>query len=195
VQFQAGLSCDEGGRSRTCSDTCTYGSFGACYVPATDQVTASGTVGGKASGEFTLDQNTVTGRLRYTCGDDAEVGSSETPYHYIKVVNPTASTLTVSVWTSESDQAGAPSLDTVMASYGATQPTDEASRLQCVTGVDDDCYDDSEDTGCLGGWAGLFDDDEVVTIPAGSSAFIYVAGYSEDDYGAFKLNVRTDAVH
>jgi hypothetical protein len=194
VDFQTGLSCSAGGRSRTCGPTCEYGSFGACFVPGEPTLVLAGAAGGKTTGQFTLPPATKAPRLTGTC-PSGSVNNSATSYSYVVLVNPTANALTVSVWNGKSTNAGSADIDTVMASYvTATKPTTDTERTACSTGVNDDCSNSSDATACLHLWSGLFGT-SAVTVPANGKAYIYVAALSTSTSGDYQLTARTDTVN
>jgi hypothetical protein len=190
--YQIGLSCPVGGRSRTCQNNCTYSPFGACFVRGLPTLTLTNNVGDKIIDQFKLDPNKKIARLDDTC-PNATLSGTNTSYQYVVLANPTSSTLTVSVWTGESTKPGAGYIDTVIASYaGGAEPTTDAQRRACVKGRKDGCSDD-DPTACLSSWAGLvIDDDTQVTVPANGKVVIYVAAYYDDDFGDYQLTARID---
>lgn len=194
VEYQEGLSCPEGGRSRTCGATCQYGSFGACFVQGEPTLTVSGTAGGKVVGEFSLPADVKTPRLSGTC-PSGSVANDPTAYQYVVLKNPTASTLVLSVYTNESANAGAGYIDTVIASYGAAKPTSDTARKACVKGVNDGCTDPNDDAdACNSSWGGLVNTNKI-TIGPNASVYIYVGAYYDDDSGDYQLIARTETVN
>ncbi len=155
VDYQPGLSCPVGGRSRTCEPTCTFGDFSACFVPGPPSLTVIPTVGAKATGQFTLAAAKTAPRLSVSTCPNATISSTTTPYQYVTLDNPSASTVKVSVYTGLSVNAGAAYIDTVVASYaGATEPATDPARQACLTGVNDTCSDPAADA-CVSSWGGL----------------------------------------
>lgn len=199
VEFKLGISCDAGGRKRVCQDTCTFGPYGACVVPGLEMLTVSGTVGEKVRAQYTFDQGTVLPRLvQYgSCADGTvSIMTTSTPYSWVMLKNPTASTLRVSVWTGMSTLPGSFDIDTIMASYARDSvPLTDSERQTCSTGVADSCSwgDDPDTTACTGEWAALIPaNDGQVTVPPNGTAVIYVASYYYYISGNYQLTVRTD---
>lgn len=192
VEFQAGLSCTEGGRSRTCGPTCQYGSFGACFTPGAPTLVASGNVGGKVTGEFTLSLDNKAPRLGGTC-PSGSLASTSTAFQYVTIENPTAATLVVSVYTNQSSNAGSGYIDTVIASYsGNTVPVTDAARKACVKGVNDGCSDPDADA-CNSSWGGLVGAN-AITLAPNSKSLVYVGAWGASDKGDYALIARTDSV-
>jgi hypothetical protein len=192
VDFQLGLSCPAGGRSRTCEATCTYSVFGACFVPGEPTLTVIPTVGAKAKGQFKLELAKQTPRLSGSC-PTGSVANSATSFQYVVLDNPSANTVVVSAYTGLSTNAGASYIDTVIASYpDATKPANDVARKACVKGVNDTCSDGDADA-CASSWAGLVGAN-AVTIAPNSKALIYVGAYFTDDDGDYQLTARTDTV-
>jgi hypothetical protein len=192
VEYQAGLSCDEGGRSRTCGPTCQYGSFGACYTPGAPTLTVSATVGGKVSGEFNLSLDNKQPRLGGTC-PNGSLSSTSTAYQYVVVQNTTANTIVASIYTNQSTNAGSGYIDTVIASYnGSTVPATDVARKACVKGVNDGCSDPAADA-CESSWGGLVGAN-AVTIGPNAKVLVYVAAWGASDKGDYQLIARTESV-
>ncbi len=183
VEFQTGLSCDVGGRKRTCGPTCAFGDYGDCVVPAAATLELASTAGGETSGEFSLSPDTKIGRLSGLC-PNSTVGTAKTSYQYVTLVNTTAQNAVAWVWTSKSANAGAAEPDMVMASYaGDTAPTTDAARKTCEKGVNDSCFEDEcTDAGLVAANA--------VTIGPNGKAVVYVAAFSSTASGDYKLNTR-----
>ena len=158
TDFQVGLSCDAGGRIRTCTSACTYDGFSECFTPD-GGITGAGltialTAGGKASNTFKLDQAITNGRLGAfdTC-PSATVGTTLTCYQYVQIANPSSMVATVSIWGSKAATAGSVDIDTIMAVYnGSSPPVSAMQRQACNYGVTDDCGDTTDPTSCLSGW-------------------------------------------
>ncbi len=198
VDFQEGLSCTQGGRQRTCEATCTYTPFGDCIVPPEPDVpslTVSTTVGEKVLGDFALTASEKLPRLSGTC-PNGDADNAERPSNWIKLINPGAGAVKVTVWTLRSTKPGNAVIDTVMASYGKTFPNTPAKREACVSGVNDGCSTTTagDPTACLNSWAGLVGTG-AVTIGANSHAYIWVGGWSDSSVGDYQLAARTDVVN
>lgn len=198
VDFQEGLSCLEGGRSRTCQDTCTYGPFGDCFTPGEPDVPeliVSPTVGGKVLGDFVLTSTEKLPRLSGTC-PNGDADNAERPSNWIRLKNPSSTAVKVTVWTLKSTKPNATVIDTVMASYGKTFPNTQAKREACVSGVIDGCSDGAagDPTSCLNSWAALYGAN-AVSIGANSHAYIWVGGWSDTSVGDYQLAARTDVAN
>ncbi|MBX3208215.1 MAG: hypothetical protein KF764_24420, partial [Labilithrix sp.] len=191
--YQVGLSCTAGGRSRTCQESCTYGPFSDCFVPGEPTLTLSATAGAKVSGQFKLEAANKLPRLGSSC-PTASTNNTTTPYQYVVIANPTTSTIVASVWTSQSTRAGSGYIDTVVAAYaGSTKPTTSAERSACTSGVNDTCYGDDDPTECLSSWGGLVGSD-AITIPPEGKALVYVGAWFDTGVGDYQLTARTDSV-
>lgn len=201
-QFQAGLSCVEGGRKRVCQDSCTYGPYGECYVPGLPTITLGSTVGEKATKQFTLPADQKQPKLSGTCGSSPSVNNSDTSYEYIRIVNPNASTAVVSIW-SHSPSGGA-LIDSVMAAYSPATavPVNDNERKACTKGIVNCCSSDkaageTDSTMCNGGslcWAGLVGS-KAVTIAPNGTAIIYMAAYNGTSAGDFMLSARIESLN
>jgi hypothetical protein len=193
IDYQVGLSCDAGGRSRTCEATCTYGAFSDCFVQGEPTLTLATTAGGKVSGEFKLEDSSTISRPSGTC--PVTSFSSVTPFTYVTLVNPTATSATVSVWSGQSSHVGASYIDTVIASYARdTKPVTDPERKACAKGVNDTCSSGGDPSACVSSWAGLVGSN-VVTVPANGKIVIYVGAYYATGKGDFLLTARTDALN
>ena len=200
-QFQAGLSCVEGGRKRVCQDTCTYGPYGECFVPGMPTITLGTTVGAKTTKQFTLSAEKKQPKLSGTCGGSTSLGS-DTAYEYVKIVNPTASTAVVSVWSHT--PAGGSLIDSVMAAYNPAiaTPVSDTERKACTKGVTNCCSSDkaageADSTMCNGSslcWAGLVGS-KAITIAPNGTAIIYMAAYNGTSAGDFMLSARIDSLN
>jgi len=197
VDFQDGLSCAQGGRQRTCEATCTFTPFGDCMIPPEPDVPSlvvATTVGGKVLGDFVLSASEKLPRLSGTC-PNGSVNNADRPSNWIKLINPGAGAVKVTVWTLRSTKPGNAVIDTVMASYGKTFPNTPAKREACVSGVVDSCSSSAleDPTACLNSWAGL-GGTNAVTIGANSHVYIWVGGWSDSSVGDYQLGARTDVV-
>lgn len=191
VEFVSQLSCDGGGRSRTCSNACAWGQFGACEAPPpTDVIDIPSTVGSTGTRVLPLVTPGIPG-LRENFGGPPDCEEStfttDVKYAYIRVHNPTAQSAVVTLWLSGSPTGSA--FDSVMAAYpGATVPP--ADRGMCAA-FNDDC----STSPCVGsGMSGLRGGD-AQTIPAGGDIVIYAAPYSSNTPTDVQLNVRTDQLN
>ena len=198
IDFQEGLSCAQGGRQRTCEPTCTFTPFGDCMVPPEPDVPSlvvATTVGGKVLGDFVLSASEKLPRLSGTC-PNGSADNAERPSNWIKLVNPGAGAVKVTVWSLRSTKPGNTVIDTVMASYGKTFPNTPAKREACVSGVNDACSTTTanDTTACLNSWAGLVGT-SAVSIGANSHAYIWVGGWSDSSVGDYQLAARTDVVN
>jgi hypothetical protein len=198
TQYEPGLSCDAGGRTRTCDSTCVWGVYGGCEV-SDGGVVVGGlsipTIAGQTTfGTFTLPATPQSARLALgSC--PVTVGSSMTSFDYVPVVNTTSHAATVSIWHSQAPTAGAVDIDTVIGVYNrSTPPSTPAERQACMTKVNDTC----NTSPCVTGqsvWAGLIvGGDGPVSIPAHGTIMVYSAAYFSSDSGDFQLNVRTETL-
>ena len=206
TDFQVGLSCETGGRQRTCSVTCVWGNVSSCFIPDPGVIgpalTISDVAGAVVSGNFNLDMATTTGRLgSFDLCPAATVGSLLTPYQYVQIVNTTSKTATVSVWSSKAAGEGAPEIATIMATYaGPTPPVTPAQRSACQQGVVRYCNDRIDPTSCLNGWAGMMKaDSKQITVKPYSSLFVYVAANNAStatlpQFGPYVLSARTESI-
>lgn len=182
---------------RTCGAACTYGNFGlTCDAPPTS-ITVGPTIGSVTSTIVTLSSAQTAPRLGSFCPTATLAAATLTPYQYIKVVNPLAKAVTVSVYNSLAP--GGVVFPTIMASYKAATPATDVARKACVKGVNDFGNDlltgDSD-------FASLDDDDgNAVTIPASGTVTIYVAAYNKYNAanpalstGKVKLSVRLEQI-
>lgn len=182
---------------RTCGVACTYGNFGlTCDAPPTS-ITVGPTVSSVTSTIVTLTSAQTAPRLGSFCPTATLAAATLTPYQHIKVVNPLAKAVTVSVYNSLAP--GGVVFPTIMASYKAATPTTDAARKACVKGVNDFGNDlltgDSD-------FASLDDDDgNAVTIPASGTVTIYVAAHNKYNAanpalstGKVKLSVRLEQI-
>jgi len=181
-------------RQRSCNNTCGWGSYAAC-APLHFELTVSGTAGEMVSGIYPLRATQVGKRLTGACPNGTLSTTTNHPYVYVELKNPTGSTLTLSAWNTQASTTS-PIIDTLMGWYpGNTVPTDDASRKACSKGMIDSCP-----TGLPCGdtkWAGLTTTN-AVSIPPGGSALLYFASYpavTGAAEGNVKLVLRTDSVN
>ncbi len=208
TDFEVGLSCNTGGRTRTCKANCTYDTFSGCFTPdggiTGAGLTIASTAGGLVSGQFNLSPTQTNSLLSGVC-PQADLADKATSYQYVQVANATGMTASVSIWSSKASSPTAKEIDTVMAAYtGTAPPGTDTERAACKVGVNDTCTDHTDPTSCLGGfldsWAGLMIGSKPVSIPPFSSVFVYVAAYydasssTHASSGDYALTVRTDTI-
>jgi hypothetical protein len=191
-----GAGCAVAGtvRTRSCNATCSWSNFTATCDPLDFKLVVAATPGASVSAIYPL-RGTVSGkRLTGTCPNGFFSTTTNHPYVYVELVNPTNAPLTLSAWNTAS--SAGPIIDTLMTWYaGTTKPTDDASRKLCAKGVIDSCP-----TGLPCGdfkWAGLTGTNAITLPPFGSALLYfgsyYPAGGSSPSEGNVKLVVRTDS--
>src|SRR5258706_7445942 len=193
TDYQPGLSCDAGGRQRTCDNMCQWGNYGNCIefdggggnplaldIPITVATTATSKI-------ITLKTPAIA-RLNPSTSTNGSctIDSTLTVYEYLEIHNPTGHTATVSVWTSGATSG---TFDTLAAIYpGATIPP--ASRLMCTL-FNDDC----STSPCVGSLMSGFVGTSRPVIAPGQSVTIYVGAYSSSTVSRdVKVNARTDVL-
>ncbi|MFO0676491.1 MAG: hypothetical protein U0169_08155 [Polyangiaceae bacterium] len=199
-------TCNAG--SCGCTFPYTTCSTGCCLVPSTDggsispTLVAPETTGAVATGTFVLARANSIPRLvpGVTCPITGANGISitSTAALYVEVRNDFLFPKKVSIWTSQA--SAGPVVDTVMAVYGgATPPTTNAQRLQCLSGtpVSDRCSATTVPTACANDYAGIVVGDgasQGITIPGLGSVTVYVADYfgTQPNDQSFVLSVRTE---
>ena len=182
---------------RTCASTCSFGNFGLTCDAAPTSITAGPTLGSVSSTIVTLTSTQVTTRLGGSCPTATLTPvATQTPYAYIKVHNPLASSIVVSIYNSLAP--GGVVFPTLLASYGAATPTTDPLRKACVQGVND--FGNDSLTGDAS-FASL-DDVYAVTIPANGTVTVYNAAQTKysaanptQSIGNVKLTVRTEQVN
>jgi hypothetical protein len=182
-------------RTRACSDACSWTNFTATCSALEYQLPVAGAPGGTVSAIYPLRSTLVAKRLTGTCTTGSLSTTTDHPYAYVELVNPTGSTLTLSAWNTAAP--GGPILDTLMAWYaGNTRPADDAARKTCAKGMVDSCPSalpcgDAK-------WAGLTATNAITLPPFGSAIVFfgtyYAASSSSVTEGDVKLVVRTDTV-
>lgn len=204
VDFEVGLSCDAGGRQRTCQSSCTWDNFGACFIPdggalGNNFLVVPSTAGAKATKTFSMPSSTKLKRLSTGSCPLTSLSTTLTSYTYVQLQNNNGQAATVSIFHAQSQ--GATYIDSVMAVYATVSPpadTNDVAREQCKTGttVNDTCSDTTTDPlACASSWAGLMiGDSHQVTIPAHSYVWVYSAAYFAADSGNFDLNVITNSL-
>jgi hypothetical protein len=180
-------------RSQTCGATCLLGAPTACAAPVYPILTISRTVGTTVNADFDL--SPLTDQLpRLSTGMCPNtITTTNTSYSWVKLVNPGATPVKVSVW--ESLAPGSTVTDTIAAWYNrATKPTTPAERSACSNYSDDSCS--TAPCSATGDFPGFTDDgvDARVTIPANGFVLVYTAAYSSTKTGMYKLNARTDTL-
>jgi hypothetical protein len=214
LEFTEGLSCDAGGRERTCgtgsidAGGCSWGSYGSCTQPSPDMTIAS-TIGGTVTTEFTA---RATNGGRETPDIDwissqpdkcpiTALSGEITSYKFIRVKNPTGQRAFISMWVTPGANATTGE-DTIMAAYsGMSYP---GNLLACVGHADDECIAPGDGGAypgaCEDGQSGVFFDGVLdgggtgIPIEANSMVVVYVAGfYGTTDFD-FKLNLKTEAL-
>lgn len=181
-------------RTRSCGGTCTWTNFSPTCDPLNFQLVVAGTPGDSVSAIYPLRATVAAKRMTGTCPNGSFSTTTNHPYVYVELVNPTETTLTLSAWNTVA-QTGGPIIDTLMTWYaGNVKPTDEPSRKACAKGVIDSCP-----TGLPCGdfkWAGVTGT-SAIKIPPMSSSIVffgsyYAAGSGSTAEGPVKLVVRTD---
>ena len=193
----AGCATADTYHQRTCASTCTYGNFGLTCDAAPTSIAIGPTVGNVTSTIVTLTSTQTTTRLGGTCpAGTLTAAATVTPYAYLKVHNPLAKSVVVSVY--DTVAPGGVVFPTILASYGAATPTTDVQRKACVKGLND--FGDDLLTGDSD-FASLSDTD-AVTIPAGGTVTIYNAAYNKYSAanpalstGKVKLNVRVEQIN
>jgi hypothetical protein len=182
---------------RTCASTCTYGNYGLTCDAAPTTIEVGPTVGNVTSTIATFTSTQTTTRLTGSCPTATlSAVTTVTPYVYIKVHNPLAKSVVVSVY--DSVAPGGVVFPTLLASYGAATPATDVARKACVQGVND--FGDDSLTGDSD-FASLSDVD-AVTIPANGTVTIYNGAYNKYSAGTpslstgnVLLNVRLEQIN
>ena len=216
TNFVEGLSCDAGaGRSQTCDNTCSWGSFGTCAAPDYGApLSIATTIAGTVTSVRQLLASPALAVLRTgACPTAIATPGSKNAFSYVNVANPTSKTAKVSIWFSKAP--GGVDIDTVIAAYPgglALPPLTDAARASCLNvgpannfdDVADYCYsENSVPTECLASWGGLVADgfeDDSVTIPPNSSVWIYAGAQQNTSStsphsGNFQINARTESLN
>jgi hypothetical protein len=182
-------------RTRACNATCSWSNFAATCAPLDFKLVVSGTPGETVSGVFPLRATIADKRMTGTCPNGYFSTTTNHPYAYVELVNPTASPLTLSAWNTAASSTS-PIIDTLMTWYaGNAKPTSDATRKACSKGVVDACpaslpCGDSK-------WAGLTGT-SAITVPPSSSVLLFFGSYyaaagASTTEGPVKLVVRTDS--
>ncbi len=135
---------------------------------------------------------------------ETRMGSTVTPYTYVRVENHESTDRRVSLWTStpSSVALNAPDVlrDTVMTVYaGTVEPQTLSERLACVPGTASvDTCESLVATACLDDHAGFLVDDTIggnqsIVVPANGTITVYVGSFfARTTDGVFQLNVRAE---
>lgn len=177
-------------RQRSCPDTCAWNAFSmTCSAPPTT-IEVAPTAGGTTSTIATLAASQTAGRLGGSCPNASISTTITTPYVYLSVHNGNAKEAVVTLFTSQAP--GGSVLKTVLAAYaGTATPTTEAARKACTKGTNS--YGESSITGSAD-FASL-DGTDAVTIPAGGTVRVYLAGETATTTGLVKFSARTDKLN
>jgi len=181
-------------RTRTCNAACSWSGFGLSCSALDLKLVVAGTAGDSVSGIYPLRATKADKRLTGTCPNGSFSTTTNHPYVYVELVNPTEQTLTLSAWNTIA-KTGGTIIDTLMTWYDSdSPPTDEPGRKACAKGTIDSCP-----SGLPCGdtkWAGLTGTSAVTIPPFGSVTLMfqsyYAAGGSSPSEGEVKLVVRTD---
>jgi len=194
--YSAGISCDAGGRERTCDSSCQYGNYGPCLaLPSTPLDLVIGLAGTTVSRTITLSGAIKRLPVTTTCPTTTALVSTLTASAYLKVVNGTAQTATVSMWGSKA--ANGVNIDTEMTVYTAAlapADNDDVARKLCSVAINDTCSDKTGvPASCVGGFAALMSGS--VTIPPNSYVWVFNQAYSTSGSGPMYVSVRTDTLN
>jgi len=162
--------------------------------PLDFKLVVAATPGDTVSSIYPLRATIAAKRLNGTCPNGYFSTTTDYPYVYVELMNPTENPLTVSAWNTAASTSG-PIIDTLMTWYaGNTKPTDEVSRKACAKGVVDACP-----SGLPCGdnkWAGITGANAITLPPFGSALLFfgsyYAAGSGSPSEGPVKLVVRTE---
>jgi hypothetical protein len=191
TKFILGASCSTAGQGRayTCLPTCAYGSPSACELPPPNPntITISSTVGTTVNAVFNLAAGSVTPKID---GSDcpATLDSDSTSFIDIAIVNPTARTVTVSLWDGRATTAGT-DYDTLMAWYPT--PVFPPPDMTACTSANDDCTGTDCTNSTSSGWSSLSGSD-AASIPAGGTITLYVGMYATGTSGNVKVYAKTE---
>jgi hypothetical protein len=182
-------------RTRACSGVCTWSNWTPTCGGLDFKLVVAATTGDSVSGIYPLRAQVSDKRLSGTCPNGYFSSTTNHPYAYVELVNPTEFTLTMSAWNTAAKSAG-PIIDTLMTWYpGNVKPTTDAERKMCAKGMGDSC----PSTLPCGdyAWAGLTAGNSITLPPFGSALVYfgsyYAAGSGSTAEGDVKLVVRTDS--
>lgn len=182
-------------RTRSCGVACAWSAFSPSCDALDFKLQVAAAAGATVSAIYPLRATMADKRLSGGCPNGYFSTTTNHPYVYVELVNPTAQTLTLSAWNTVAQTGGAV-IDTAMAWYASSErPTDDASRKACAKGVVDSCP-----SGLPCGdykWAGLTGTSAITIPPSGSVTLFfesyYPAGGAQPSEGNVKLVVRTDS--
>lgn len=199
-EFTPDPTCGDGGvegKGKTCLTGCMWSAVTACEAPPTT-LTVPAALGSMGNTIVNLGPTKIA-RLVPGNACPATVDTAVTPYEYVVLTNSTAQKAVVSIWTDATSATTATDIE--MTTYpGATPPANANARQACTNTVNDYCFDFSGSdflggTSCAGSFGGLMlGDANAVTIAAGASVVIYVAGATAADTGPVNLVVRTESL-
>lgn len=182
-------------RQRECGSTCKWTPLTSCQ-PLAFQMTAPANAGETTSEIYPLRATISDKRITGTCGTNYFSTTTNHPYVYVELQNPTDKRLTMSAWNTHAPNGGQ-SIATVMTVYaGTTKPADEAARKTCVKTVSSYC---PSALSCgYSSFAGLTGTN-AFTVPPNGSVLVffqsyYAPGGTQPSEGDVKLVVRTDAL-
>jgi hypothetical protein len=186
----AGCTTADTYRQRSCPGTCAWNAFSmTCSAPPTT-IEVAPTAGGTTSTVATLAASQTAGRLGGSCPNATISTTVTTPYVYLSVHNPNAKEAVVTLFTSQAP--GGMNVKTVLAAYaGTATPSTDAARKACTKGTNS--FGDSTITGSTD-FASL-DGTDAVTIPAGGTVRVYLAGELATSTGTVKFSARTDKLN
>lgn len=183
-------------RMRQCNSTCAWSSFSSCS--ALDfELTVAPNASETVSAIYPLRATIADKRIGGSCGSNYFSTTTNHPYVYVELKNPTASTLTMSAWNAAAPNGGQ-NISTVMTVYAsASKPADESARKSCAKTVSTYC----STTVLPCGWSSFaaLTGTNAFTIPPNGAVLLffqsyYAAGGSSASEGDVSLFVRTDAV-
>jgi hypothetical protein len=147
--------------------------------------------GGEVSADFILSQSKKIRRIAIGQTDLAcpvMLGSETAPYVYVELRNNGSGRALTSVWTTSSSTGGLSNTANAVAIYpGATPPTSNALREQCVGKAVWSCS-----TSPCNGWPGFAASaGDAVEVPAKGSVIVFVQGEITKT-GTFTLHVQSN---
>lgn len=183
-------------RTRQCGTACSWSSFTSCN--ALDfELTVAANAGETASAIYPLRAAIADKRMTGTCGSNYFSTTTNHPYVYVELKNPTSNTLTMSAWNALAPNNG-PQISTAMTVYASTtKPADEAARKTCVKTVATYC---PSTIPCGYSSFAALTGTSAFTIPPNGSVLLffqsyYAAGGASTAEGDVKLVVRTDTIN
>ena len=182
-------------RTRACGGVCTWTNWTTTCGTLDFKLIVGATSGDSVSGIYPLRAQVSDKRIGGTCPNGYFSSTTNHPYAYVELVNPTGFTLTMSAWNTAASTTS-PIVDTLMTWYpGNVKPITDAERKTCAKGVGDSC------PGTLPcgdyKWAGLTGATAITLPPFGSALVFfgsyYAAGSGSVAEGDVKLVIRTDS--